>query len=74
MEVQFTWHETDPSRPARDVLVRLVALDDTYDDRELAPYLLHPGARDGAWTGVIDLPDGLRSSRPGVLTRTAPTS
>lgn len=43
-------------------MVRVVGLDSTYDDRELAPYLLHPGTRDGAWTAVVELPDRLRSS------------
>jgi len=58
--IEFTWQETDPDRPAYDVMVRLVGLDSWYDDRELAPFLLKPDA-EGRWTGVVELPDGLRS-------------
>jgi enterochelin esterase family protein len=58
--VAFTWQETDPDRPAYDVMVRLVGLDSWYDDRELARFLLKRDA-DGRFAGVIDLPDGLRS-------------
>lgn len=52
----FTWHETDPARPAQEVHIRLLA----YDNPEITHPLRHAG--DGVWTGVVDLPDGLRSS------------
>jgi enterochelin esterase-like enzyme len=58
--IEFVWRETDPAHPAQDVLVRLIGLDDVYDDRELAPFLLKRAGA-GEWRGVIDLPDGLRS-------------
>jgi enterochelin esterase family protein len=41
-------------------MIRMLGLDDAYDDRELGPYLLKQ-ADDGVWRGVIDLPGGLRT-------------
>ena len=58
-DVEFTWYETDPARPARDVLVRLIAFDSDYQDP--SPYLLERSGG-GVWRRTISLPDGLRSS------------
>jgi len=61
-EVTFTWRETDPDRPARAVLVRLVAMTDhAQDDGDLSPYLMHTQG-DGLWTLSRRLPSTLRSS------------
>jgi enterochelin esterase-like enzyme len=61
-DVTFTWHETDPDRPACAVLVRLVALTDyAHDDGDLSPYLM-TARGDGSWTLTISVPPTLRSS------------
>lgn len=59
--MEFTWRETDPGQPAYDVMVRLIGLDDRYDDREIGPFLLKQSGDDGVWRGTVDLPDGLRT-------------
>jgi enterochelin esterase family protein len=61
-ELTLHWSETDPSNPAVDVLVRLVALtDDALEAGELSSYLMEPG-RDGNWTWTAKLPVDLRTS------------
>jgi enterochelin esterase-like enzyme len=61
-DVTFTWRETDPGRPARAVMLRLVALTyHAYDDGDVTPYLMRPEG-DGAWTVALRLPSALRSS------------
>ncbi len=61
-EVTFTWRETDPDRPARAVLVRLVAVTDhAQDDGDLGCYLMHQD-HEGVWTLSRRLPSNLRSS------------
>ena len=60
--VTFTWTETEPDRPARDVLVRLIALTDhAHDDGEIDAYLLDPGPG-GEWSGSLLLNSDLRTS------------
>ncbi|MET7282204.1 alpha/beta hydrolase-fold protein [Kribbella sp. NPDC005582] len=60
--VTLRWTETDHSRPALDVLVRLVALtDDAYEAGDLTPYLMNPGP-DGEWTWTAELPADLRTA------------
>ena len=60
--VTFTWTETEPDRPARDVLVRLIALTDhAHDDGEIDAYLLDPG-HGGEWSGSLLLSSDLRTS------------
>ena len=60
--VTFTWTETEPDRPARDVLVRLIALTDrAHDDHDLDLYLLDQGD-EGEWSGSILLNPDLRTS------------
>jgi enterochelin esterase-like enzyme len=60
--VTFTWAETDPERPAVDVLVRLITLaDNAHEDGDLGPYLLDRGA-DGVWRTTLRLPSDFRSS------------
>jgi len=58
----ITWQDRDAAGPARDVLVRLVALTDrAYEAGDVSAYLMEPGPdRTWAWTG--DLPPGLRTS------------
>src|SRR6266568_5051566 len=58
----ITWQDRDAAGPARDVLVRLVALTDrAYEAGDVSAYLMEPGPdRTWAWTG--DLPPGLRAS------------
>ena len=61
-DVTFNWTETDPNSPARDVLVRLVALTDFAQDQgDLRPYLMSADG-DGLWTLTLRLPSTLRSS------------
>ena len=61
-DVTFTWSESDSARPARQVLLRLIALTDhAYDDGHLTPYLLKPGPGND-WTLTLSLPTTLRSS------------
>jgi enterochelin esterase-like enzyme len=58
----FTWTDSDPARPAKDVLVRLVAYaEDAYEAGDLTPYLLDRQA-DGLWSRTISLPGDLRTS------------
>ena len=60
--VTFTWTETQPDRPARDVLVRLIALTDhAHDDGDLDLYLLDQGD-EGEWSGSLLLSSDLRTS------------
>ena len=60
--VTFTWTETEPDRPARDVLVRLIALTDhAQDDGDLDSYLLDLG-HGGEWSGSLLLSSDLRTS------------
>lgn len=60
--VTFRWTETDPKRPAQDVLVRMIAITDhAYDDGDLSPYLLER-VSDGHWQRTIPLPADLRTS------------
>jgi enterochelin esterase family protein len=61
-EITLRWAETDPSRPALDVLVRLVALtDDAQEDGDLSQFLMEPGPR-GSWTWTSNLPADLRTA------------
>ena len=61
-DVTFSWSDPEPRRPARAVLVRLVALTDhAYDDGDLTPYLMRPQP-DNTWTLTLTLPSELRSS------------
>ncbi|TWD84704.1 enterochelin esterase family protein [Kribbella amoyensis] len=61
-EITLRWVEPDPSRPARDVLVRLIALtDEARDSGELAEYLMSAGG-DGTWTWTAKLPADLRTA------------
>ncbi len=61
-ETALRWAETDPSHPALDVLVRLIALtDDAHEAGDLSPYLMEPGP-DGSWTWTSKLPADLRTS------------
>ena len=63
-DVTFSWSESDPGRPARAVLLRLVALTDhAYDDGDLTPYLMRPRPGD-TWTLTLALPSTLRSLVP----------
>jgi enterochelin esterase family protein len=61
-EVTITWQDTDQGRPARDVLVRLVALTDrAYEAGDVSAYLMEKGpGRSWAWTA--DLPPDLRTA------------
>jgi enterochelin esterase-like enzyme len=60
--VTFTWAETDPERPAIDVLVRLITLaDNAHEDSHLGPYLLDLHD-DGVWRTTMRLPSDFRSS------------
>lgn len=59
--VTFRWTETDPARPAYDVLVRMIALTDyAYEDGDLAPYLMDRQP-DGSWSLDLHLPSDLRT-------------
>jgi enterochelin esterase-like enzyme len=61
-DVSFVWEETEPDRPAHDVLARLIALTDVaYDDGDLSAFLLER-AGDREWRGTLRLPSGLRTS------------
>lgn len=58
----FTWTESDPTRPAQDVFVRLVAYaESSYEAGDLTPFLLDRQA-DGRWERTFDLPGDLRTS------------
>jgi enterochelin esterase family protein len=71
-DVTFTWTETEPDRPARDVLVRLIARTDiAYDDGDLSSYLLDHGG-DAEWRGSLRLPAELRTSYQLCPVRDAP--
>lgn len=60
--VTFSWSEDDPGHPAKEVLVRLIALTDhAQDDGALDPHLLLPG-EDGHWSLTVELPSDLRTS------------
>ncbi|HEY3014421.1 MAG TPA: alpha/beta hydrolase-fold protein [Nocardioides sp.] len=60
--VTLTWEETDPSRPAYDVVVRLVALTDAaYDAGELDGFRMRRGV-DGVWEWDAELPSDLRTT------------
>ena len=62
-DVTFTWIETDPRAPAKDVLVRLVAVTDgAQDNGDIRPYLMSAGQPDGRWSLTLRLPSQLRSS------------
>ncbi len=61
-EVTIAWQDTDSARPARDVLVRLIALTDRAQEAgDVSAFLMEPG-RDGLWTWTAELPSDLRSS------------
>jgi enterochelin esterase-like enzyme len=61
-DVTLTWSDPDRDRPAVDVLVRLLALTDSAQDRgDLEPYLMEP-AGDGEWTWTARLPADLRTA------------
>jgi hypothetical protein len=70
--VTFSWSEDDPGHPAKEVLVRLIALTDhAQDDGALDPYLLLPG-EDGHWSLTVELPSDLRTSYQLCPLRDAP--
>jgi enterochelin esterase-like enzyme len=61
-QTTFTWVDPDPTRPPREVLVRLVAYaNNAHEDGDLTPYLLDRQP-DGRWQRTLDLPDDLRTS------------
>jgi enterochelin esterase-like enzyme len=61
-EIAITWRDPDASRPAHDVLVRLVALTDrAYEAGDVSAYLMKKGP-DQTWTWTADLPPDLRTS------------
>jgi enterochelin esterase family protein len=61
-EVTLRWMETDPSHPAVDVLVRLVALtDDAQEAGNLSHFLMVPGPG-GSWAWTSKLPADLRTA------------
>jgi enterochelin esterase-like enzyme len=61
-DVTFSWVETDSHRPAKDVLVRLVALTDpALEDGDIREYLMSSGP-DGHWNLTLHLPSQLRTS------------
>lgn len=58
----ITWHDRDTTRPAHDVVVRLVALTDPARDKgDICAYLMRPGP-DATWVWTADLPPDLRTS------------
>jgi enterochelin esterase-like enzyme len=61
-DVTFTWVETDTQSPAKDVLVRMVAVtDDAHDNGDIRPYLMS-AQPDGRWSLTVRLPSRLRTS------------
>jgi enterochelin esterase-like enzyme len=61
-EVTLTWSDPDRDRPAVDVLVRLLALTDSAQDRgDLEPFLMEPMG-DGGWMWTARLPADLRTA------------
>ena len=61
-ELTITWQDPDPARPARDVLVRLVACTDrAYEAGDISSYLMRPGPS-RTWTWTADLPPDLRTA------------
>jgi enterochelin esterase-like enzyme len=61
-DVTLRWIETDPANPAKDVLIRLIALtDDARDEGGLAEYLMEPGP-DGTWSRTLRLAADLRTA------------
>jgi enterochelin esterase family protein len=61
-ELTITWQDLDSTRPAHDVLVRLVALTDRAQEAaDISPYLMEPGP-DQRWAWRADLPPDLRTS------------
>jgi enterochelin esterase family protein len=61
-ELTITWQDPDTARPARDVLIRLVALTDrAYEAGDASGYLMNRGpGRTWVWTG--ELPPDLRTA------------
>lgn len=61
-EVTFRWSDPEPSRPALDVLIRLIAVTDPAQDRgSLAEFLMEQTGN-GSWQRTLRLPADLRSS------------
>jgi enterochelin esterase-like enzyme len=61
-EVRIAWHDPDSVHPARDVLVRLVALTDrAYEAGDVSAFLMRPGP-DRTWVWSAALPADLRTS------------
>jgi enterochelin esterase-like enzyme len=57
----ITWHDPDAVRPARDVLVRLVAFTDrAYEAGDVSAYLMAEGPG-RTWVWTADLPPDLRT-------------
>jgi enterochelin esterase-like enzyme len=60
--VTLRWVESDPARPAYDVVVRLVALTDAaYDAGQLDRFCMDRGP-DGVWEWTAELPADLRTT------------
>lgn len=61
-QLTITWQDPDTDRPARDVLVRLVAYTDrAFEAGDIGTYLMEPGPG-RTWTWSADLPPDLRAS------------
>src|SRR5215831_7439028 len=61
-ELTISWQDRDVARPARDVVVRLIALADrAYEAGDISAYLMEPRPG-GAWVWTADLPPDLRTS------------
>jgi enterochelin esterase-like enzyme len=68
----FTWTDTEPERPALDVLLRLISpTSNAHDDGDLGPYLLDRGD-EGVWHTTIRLPSDFRSSYQFCIVRDRP--